>query len=972
MQDSKLTPGAASPAREEEPSPRPGEALLCAALQVANLGTWEYDVEGGYFLFNDQYYLLHGLTAAAAGGYRMHASEFASRWVHPEDAHAVAERIQEATEATDPSFQSRTEGRILRADGQPLWVTIWFRIEKDARGRTVRLHGVNQDIHQRKLAEARAAEAQAQLTRTLRFTESLLDAIPTPVFFKDADGRYLGCNAAFTQVMGVTAAQIRGKTTEECWPSEQARVYHQRDLDLLRDPHLQVYDFEVRDRNGDRRDVIFAKNVFRDETDRVAGIVGAFMDITERTRAEAELRHRSAFERVVTTISTRLVGCTPEEVDAGIDEALAAIGEFAGVDRSYVFLFRDPPTSMDNTHEWCAEGVSREIANLQGLPVASFPSVQVVQKGCEYHVPRVADLPDPSVERAEFEREGIQSLLLVPVQTAGRVLGFLGLDSVRCERTWSGDDITLLRIVGEIFASVIERQRALATVAERERRLRFITGSMLDIVSQVGPDGRIEYISPSVTRLLGYRPDDLVGRLGLELVHPDDADPLLASVRAASATGASSCRVEYRYRHADRRYIWFESAVRIVRDGAGALAGTVFTSRDITERKQIEEQLREAQKLESVGRLAAGVAHDFNNLLTPIMGYSDLLRYQLRGLPDLRGMVEEIARAAERARDLVRQLLAFSRKQLLDLRNVDLRQVVSGVEKLLRRALREDIQVAIAASPEPCQVRADVGQLEQVIMNLAVNAQDAMPNGGSLRIRTEVVDLDAPFCARHAELRPGRHALLSVADSGHGMDAEVRSHVFEPFFTTKEVGKGTGLGLATVHGIVKQHGGAIVLESAPGRGATFDVYLPVVEPSLAGPRKETPLSTLSYRRTETVAVVEDDDLVRDLVVRVLEHLGCTVLAARTGEACLELLGRHEGQLHLLLTDVVVPGMGGRELSERVASAFPGIKVVFMSGHTRDLVARHGILEDDLSFLQKPFSVAALVAKLTEVLDPAAG
>lgn len=838
MQDRTRTPGA-SPARDEGLSPRPGEVSLSAALEVANIGTWEYDVESRCFLFNDQYYRLHGLTAAQAGGYRMHASEFASKWVHPEDACTVAQRIQEAVDAQDPSFQSRTEGRILRADGQPLWITIWFRIEKDAQGRTVRLHGVNQDIHQRKLAET-------------------------------------------------------------------------------------------------------------------------------------ELRHRAALERVVTGISTRQVGCTPEEVDAGIDEALAAIGEFAGVDRTYVFLFRDPPSLMDNTHEWCAEGVSSEMASLQGLPVEGFPPVQVVREGRAYHVPRVVDLPEGCTERREFEREAIQSLIAVPVQSAGRVLGFLGLDSVRSERTWSEDDIAMLRVVGEILANVIERQRALAAVAERERRLRFITDSMLDIVSQVGPDGRVEYVSPSVTRLLGYMPDDIVNRHGLELVHPEDADPLLASVRAASEAGASSCRVEYRYRHIDGRYVWFESAVRIVKDGAGALAGTVFTSRDISERKQIEEQLREAQKLESVGRLAAGVAHDFNNLLTPIMGYSDLLRYQLRDLPESRGLVEEIARAAERSRDLVHQLLAFSRKQLLDLQPVDLGQVVSGVERLLRRTLRESIEFSIAASPEPCQVRADVGQLEQVIMNLAVNAQDAMPDGGSLRIRTAVVDLDASFCATHAELRPGRHALLSVADSGHGMDAETRSHVFEPFFTTREVGKGIGLGLATVYGIVKQHGGAIVLESEPGSGATFDVYLPALPAGPAESRKEAARQGLRYRRNETVMVVEDDDMVRELVVRVLEHLGCTVLAARTGEACLELLARHEGPLHLLLTDVVVPGLSGRELSERVARTFPAVKVVFMSGYTRDLVTRHGIPDDGFSFLQKPFSVATLVAKLGEVLDPAAG
>lgn len=972
MQDSRLTPPNPPPSGAGNRPDHPGGVSLQAILELAGIGTWEYLVESGSFLFNDQYYRLHGLTAAEAGGYTMTASEFAARWVHAEDADAVVARIGEAAAAEDPSFQSRTEARILRADGQPLWVRIWLRVEKDARGRTVRVLGATQDIHERRLAEARAAAAQAELARSLRFTESLLDAVPTPVFYKDAAGRYLGCNAAFTEVMGVTAEQIRGKTVQECWPSEHAEVYHQRDLELLRDPRLQVYDFEVRDRHGERRSVIYAKNVFRDEADRIAGIVGAFMDITERARAEAALRRRQAFERLVTGISTQLAGRPDDEVDAGIHEALAAIGSFVGVDRAYVFLFRDPPTVMDNTHEWCAAGVGSEISRLQALPVERFPAVQALLKGQVTLVPRVADLPEGSAERAEFEREGIQSLVLVAVQSAGRLLGFLGLDAVRQERSFTEDDLALLRVVGETVGNVIERRRAQAALADRERRLRFVTDSMHDIVVQARADGTLEYVSPSLRRVLGYDPAELLGKSALHLLHPDDLEPVRAAVRRAVRLHAASCRLEYRFRHADGRYLWCESTVTLLRGARGEFAGAVLATRDISERKAVEEQLREARRLESIGRLAAGVAHDLNNMLTPIFGYAELLQLDPAASPGQQSQAAEILRAAERSRDLVRRLLAFSRKQVLDLRTVDMREVLAGMRAILRRTLRENIRLEILPGDETCPVSADVGQIEQVLLNLAMNAQDAMPDGGRLLMESGLADLDDEYCATHPEVAPGRYVMLSVSDTGLGMDEHTRTRAFEPFFTTKRAGQGTGLGLASVHGTVTQHGGFVRLYSEPGHGTTVKVFLPRVEaPAASSPRLPAPAPQVS-RRTETVMVVEDDDAVRELLVRALEHVGCTVLSASTGTACLETLARHAGPLHLLLTDVIIPDLNGRELHERVARLHPAVKVLYISGYTHNVIARHGVLEEGVAFLPKPFSMQALLARLSEVLDGPAG
>jgi nitrogen-specific signal transduction histidine kinase/CheY-like chemotaxis protein len=386
------------------------------------------------------------------------------------------------------------------------------------------------------------------------------------------------------------------------------------------------------------------------------------------------------------------------------------------------------------------------------------------------------------------------------------------------------------------------------------------------------------------------------------------------------------------------------------------------------ERTRVEEQIRELQKLESIGLLAAGVAHDLNNMLTPIIGYAELLERGLSSAPDLEGHAREITRAGKRSRDLVQQLLAFSRRQTLSMQTVDLRQIVTGVEKLLRRTLRENIEIEVVLPGDPCPVRADVGQIEQIVMNLAVNAQDAMPQGGHLSIEAEVVDGDDAYAASHAHHLVGPHVLLSVSDTGVGMDEDTKSHAFEPFFTTKERGHGTGLGLATVYGIVKQHGGSIWLYSEPNRGTVCKVYLPAADAAAIEPTTKPVVELSAARRKETVMVVEDNDMVRDLVARILVHVGCTVLVAGSGRECLETLARHEGPLHLLLTDVVMPDLDGWELFTRVAQQYPDAKAVFMSGYTHNVIAHHGVLEEGIHFIQKPFSVTTLLDKLSEVLD----
>jgi signal transduction histidine kinase len=384
-------------------------------------------------------------------------------------------------------------------------------------------------------------------------------------------------------------------------------------------------------------------------------------------------------------------------------------------------------------------------------------------------------------------------------------------------------------------------------------------------------------------------------------------------------------------------------------------------------RKQLEDQLRQAQKMESVGRLAGGIAHDFNNLLTIIAGYSQLGLELVSPKDPVAGHLGEIKRAADRAAELTRQLLAFSRRQVLSFQVINLNAIVTGMDRMLRRLIGEDVELETRLAPGLGRVKADPGQIEQVIMNLAINARDAMPWGGKLTLETRNVELDEKYAASHASVKPGPYVLLAVSDSGAGMDKEVLEHIFEPFFTTKEQGKGTGLGLAMVYGTIKQCGGFIWVYSEKGKGATFKIYLPLVEEGEEGEAtqavEERPLTG-----TETILLVEDETGVRGLAEQVLADYGYRVLAASRGEEALRLAAQSDGPLHLLLTDVVMPGMSGRELAERLHPSKPGLKVLYMSGYTDEAIVRHGVLEEGVEFLQKPFTPQALARKVRQVLD----
>jgi signal transduction histidine kinase len=412
--------------------------------------------------------------------------------------------------------------------------------------------------------------------------------------------------------------------------------------------------------------------------------------------------------------------------------------------------------------------------------------------------------------------------------------------------------------------------------------------------------------------------------------------------------------------------LWFDSTLTPLTEDTA-----LWTARDATERKQAESSLREreeqligSQRMESVGRLAGGIAHDFNNLLTVIMGFGELLQEQVDDGNPARQYIDEIVKAGERAEALTRQLLAFSRRQVLAPAILDLNMVVSDLHSMLAPLIGEDVELTTVLALNLGRVRADQSQLQQVVVNLAANARDAMPNGGTLTIETANVDLDGTFAQRHPPMQPGAYVLLAVSDTGVGMNEDTQAHLFEPFFTTKERGRGTGLGLSTVYGIVKQSGGYIWVESAPREGTTFSIYLPRLDdPATPAP---PPVPSAVPAGTETILLVEDEDQVRVFVEGVLRATGYTVLAAARPEQALTLADRHGGTIHLLLTDLVMPGLSGREVAERVTTMRPTVKTLYMSGYTDDVAVRHGVAGS--AYIAKPFTPAALAEKVRSVLD----
>jgi two-component system, cell cycle sensor histidine kinase and response regulator CckA len=520
---------------------------------------------------------------------------------------------------------------------------------------------------------------------------------------------------------------------------------------------------------------------------------------------------------------------------------------------------------------------------------------------------------------------------------------------------------------------VTARRQAEAVAEASEERLKRLVEHSGDIILVLDANGNETSVSGPVEAILGYRPEEMLGRSALVSLHPDDLDACQTALRGALVgPAAMPHRIEYRTRHKDGHWVSLEAVgTNLLQDPV--VNGVVLNIRDVTERKRAEEerrklqeQLQQATKMEAVGRLAGGIAHDFNNLLTTIAGNIDLARLDLGPHDPIAANLDEVRAAAERAAALTGQLLAFSRRQMIEPRVVNLNELVTNLQRMLERLIGEDVRFTTTLDAEIRSVLVDPGQFEQVLVNLVVNARDAMPDGGALLVETANVDLDVDYCAQHSWAQPGPHVLLTVSDTGHGMSAEVRARLFEPFFTTKPTGRGTGLGLATTFGTVKQAGGSIDVYSEIGLGTTFKIYLPGVQ-EIAEPLVTERPSRTAPGGSGTVLVVEDESSVRELAIRLLKRLGYSVLQAANAEEALELVRGYTERIDLLMTDVVMPGMNGRELARRLTAIHPETRVLFASGYTENVIVHHGVVDRKLNFIGKPYSLQSLAVKVKEVL-----
>jgi PAS domain S-box-containing protein len=505
-------------------------------------------------------------------------------------------------------------------------------------------------------------------------------------------------------------------------------------------------------------------------------------------------------------------------------------------------------------------------------------------------------------------------------------------------------------------------------LAKKEAQYRSLVENINEVIYTTDKEGRFTYISPVAEQITKYKVKELLGRHFSTFIFPGDLPLVEANFR--NVLNGTSETNEFRVVDKNKQTLYVRTYAQLLMENDRAV-GIIGVFTDITEHKRLQDQLHQAQKMESVGRLASGVSHDFNNLLTVITGYCEMLLDDTKNNPTTSSMVKGINRAAERAASLTQQLLAFSRKQIIQPKRLNINELIVNLEKMLRRLISEHIALTTRLEAEPGIITVDPAQLEQVLMNLAVNARDAMPKGGKLTIETANTYLDDAYCRLHSEVAPGDYVMLSISDTGCGMDEKTGKNIFEPFFTTKEPGKGTGLGLSTVYGIVKQSGGHIGFYSQLNKGTTFNIYFPMAADTEAGEYKakeQESMGPKTVEGSESLLVVEDQDNLREMMVESLKLYGYSVHAAQDGAEALEICQQKKQSFDLLITDVVMPEMNGKELAEKIARQSPGIKTLYISGYAEDAIGDHNILFEGLSFLPKPFSPTALAQKVRYILD----
>jgi two-component system, cell cycle sensor histidine kinase and response regulator CckA len=914
----------------------PGSAVNAAYLQALlennPLGIVMLDLDGRVAACNPAFEILFGYELREILG--MNVDSFLAPPEHIEEAGRLTRRATRGEVVRSICRRRCRGGRVI--DVQMIGVPL------EVGGKRFGSFVMYEDISER----VRAEEARSRAEEKFR---GLFENAVEGIFLTTVEGRYLSVNPALARMCGyATPEEMMAEVPDAA--RLHAQPEQQRDFRRMIEEHgvVEGLEYQIVRKDGKKVWISEDAHVVHDANGNIVSYEGTVQDISERKRSE--------LERQVATEIIHSVNAT-DNLDDLLRMIHSALKKVLYAENCFVALY-EPSTGMFHFPFIVDQHDEAPPPQKVGRSCTAY----VYRTGRAMLIPQQAF--DKLAEHGEVELVGTPSpsWLGVPLRTPAATIGVLAVQHYNDGDAYTERDLEFLSSVGGQIALAIERKRAETKIRENEARLRVLVEQLPAVLWTVDKQLRFTSCVGAGLSRLGLKPDEFVGKSLPEYFETVDQSFLPISAHRRAVAGEP---VTF---HVEWKGGSYACHVEPLHDSAGKVLGAICMSLDVTDRKQLEEQFRQSQKMEAVGRLAGGIAHDFNNLLMVIQGYADLLAERLpRGDPLLRN-AEQIQTAAQRAASLTRQLLAFSRKQIMAPSVISIQSVVSDMEKILRRLIGEDIQLETHSDQDLWLVKADRSQIEQVIMNLAVNARDAMPHGGHLMIETANVELDSS-CSQHAVVMgPGKYVMLAVTDNGSGMDAHTQAHLFEPFFTTKEKGKGTGLGLATVYGIVKQSGGYIWVYSEPGRGTTFKVYLPRIEEAVVRSRKEDAGEGKQLPRgSETVLLVEDEDGVRQLAREYLETNGYTVIQAADGHAALELAGMHDGPIHLLMTDVVMPGISGRELAERVAKIRPHVKVLYMSGYTDQAVVHHGMLNSGCVLLQKPFTMATLAGKLREIL-----
>jgi len=781
------------------------------------------------------------------------------------------------------------------------------------------------------------------------YLDQLVECAPEAITILDTSHQVIRINTEFARMFGLAPEEALGRKLDDLVVPADRMAESDWIQEAVSKGQKVTLETTRRRKDGTLVDVsVSCAPVMVGE--KQVGICVLYRDIEEYKRAQ---KLSSALYRIAerTSSASHLQGFY-----ASIHNI---VGELMNARNFYIALY-DPTTQLLSFPHFVDE---------QDSP----PAPKRLGRGLTEYVLRTGEslLATPEVfeelrAHGEVELIGAPSLdwMGVPLRVGNQTFGVLVVQSYSEDIRFGERDKEILTFVSQQLASAIDHKRHEEALRRSEARYRSLVQSAVYGIYRSSVDGRFLDVNPALISMLGYSSVEEVLKLDPQrevFLEPGEHDRLMQEFQRTGSLDSA----EVRWRRKDGIAITVRLSGRAATAPDESDQALEVIAEDITDRRALEEQFRQAQKMEAVGRLAGGVAHDFNNLLMVVSGYTEVLLEKFDQDDPLLPKVQAIQQAADRATTLTRQLLAFSRKQLLELKVVDVNSIVADMERLLRPLIGENIELTTKLASNVGHTRADAGQLEQVIMNLVVNAKDAMPGGGKILIQTSEADLDVAR-REHSLIQPGSYILLSVADTGAGMDRETQSRIFEPFFTTKEKGKGTGLGLSTVYGIVKQSGGYIFADSEMGRGTVFRIYLPrAADPSEHAGTARHP--QLPAGGSETVLLVEDEESVRELVRETLKSKGYNVMEACDGVEGLKVAEEYPNPIDILITDVVMPGMSGRELAQRVTAARPQIKVLYLSGYTEDAILHEGVFEPGTAFLQKPFTLHGLARKVREVL-----